>query len=136
MAGIRLHHPFLTSCVYVVELPTPYPQPRKCPTCAKVHENKSIHLRLDSTGHVIVSREIHEKLRKVFLGGLEVANTVERPPPQVVGAVELPTQRIVDVRLNGHKDATPFYVPGRTKYEARDRLRASLPPGLLKKKEE
>jgi hypothetical protein len=129
MAGIRLHHPVLTSCTYVVQLEQPFHNglPRACPRCAgKVHQSKSVHLTLDDTGHVIVSPEVFATLLTVHLAGMEVTNEVDRPPPQEIGAVALDTARIVDARLNSDHNADAFYTPPRTKYQSRDLLRHNL----------
>lgn len=130
MSGIRLHHPTLNSCTLVVELAETYHnrKPRWCVGCDKEHDRKSIHIRLDSTGHVFVSPEVLESLRPVFLAGMEVVNEVEKPPTQLLGAVDQPTVHVVENKLDTAKNAEPFYKPGITKYEARDKM---LKPATL-----
>jgi hypothetical protein len=110
-------------CNYVVELPQPYPEPYDCPSCRITHPNKAIHLRLNSNGDVFVSEGILALLQQVGLAGMEVANQVNNAPPQIVGAVEVPTleTRIADRR---------FYVPGRTRAESERIAQAPLMPAL------
>jgi len=134
MSGIRLHHPTLSNCTLVVELEQDFAnsRPRFCPSCAKMHERKSIHLRLDGSGHVFVSPEVYASLLPVHLAGMEVGNMVSKPPVQILGAVEQPTTNIVEQRLNRDTNAAPAYVPGRTKYQSRDRLAAALARSLAK----
>ena len=126
MAGVRLHHPVFASCTYVVELAQLYPQPYRCPACGKAHDRKAIHLRLDADGDVIVSQQIYDQLRTVFLAGLEVANEVAAPPPLQIGAVDTPTHLIIEQPLNRDQRATDFYVPGQTKYQGRDKVAAGF----------
>jgi hypothetical protein len=131
MAGVRLHHPTLragegTTLTYVVELPLPMMTQRLCPVCGKVHGNKAIHLRLDGNGDVIVSTEVFAALLTVFLGGLEVANEIDKPPPLFLGAVHKDKERIVEAPLNRDNTAAALITPARTKYENRDRLHAGL----------
>jgi hypothetical protein len=133
LAGIRLHHPTLFACTFVVELETDFAsrRPRACPSCSqpnapKFHDRKSVHLRLDANGDVIVSADVYLSLVPVFLAGMEVVNEIEKPPTQMMGAVALPTQKIVEQKLNADTNAPDFYVPGKTKYESRDRLWAAI----------
>lgn len=132
MGGVRLHHPTLragegTTLTYVVELPQAYPVPYDCPGCGKTHDRKAIHLRLDANGDVIVSEEVYAKLQEVFLAGMEVANHVASPPPLVIGAVPKDRERIVEQPLSG-LPAAQTIIPGRTRYESRDRLLAPFAP--------
>lgn len=123
MSGIRLHHPTERSCVFVVETAITYPVPYACPLCAKMETRKSIHLRLDAQGDVIVAPPVYEALRLVpEFGGLKVMNDIATPPPLFLGAVAMPTQHIVEHRLNGAQNGAPSYRPGRTQYESRDRM--------------
>jgi hypothetical protein len=133
MAGVRLHHPTFRSCTFVVELEQDFAsrRPRVCPSCSqpgapKSHDRKAVHLRLDANGDVIVSPDVLASLRTVFLAGMDVVNEIENPPTQLVGAVAQPTQLIVEQRLNPDQNSAPYYAPGRTKYESRDRLWASV----------
>lgn len=130
MAGIRLYHPTVRPevgaqyAVFVVETDLRYPIPYLCPLCNRAEERKSIHLRIGSDGYVIVSPEVWASLQPVAVrAGLEVHETIENPPPSFLGAVELPKQHIIHQPLNQDKKWRPFYNPGRTKYESRDRLR-------------
>ena len=134
MAGVRLHHPnaAFAGCAYVVELDVGYAngQPRECPRCSRAdhpvsHARKAVHLALDETGHVIVSREIYHQLESVFLAGMVYVNEVSDPPPQLVGAIASPTAEIISHPLN-EADASRHYVPGLTKYQSRDRLHDAI----------
>lgn len=136
MTSIRLHHPMFSSCNYVVELPWQPTQPGysdACNACSQkdrplVHKFKALHLRLDQNGDVFVADGIYQLLQRVpEMAGLQ---RVEggNAPPQFVGAIELPTQRIVNAERE-------FYVPGRTKYEARDNMQKPF-RGLLDKLQE
>lgn len=129
MAGVRLYHPTVRPepgaqyAVYVVETDNEYPVPYACRLCGRLELNKSIHLRIGPDGYVIVSPEIFEKLRpSLSASGLEQHEVIQKPPDQVLGAVELPKQHIIHVPLNGDKKYTDKYNPGRTKYESRNRL--------------
>ena len=132
MAGVRLHHPTFFSCNYVVELEAAYPEPYDCPACKITHQRKSIHLRLDEHGDVIVAKGIFEQLQKaVGMAGLEVANEVTSPPPMFVGAVDLNKTEIRPFTVNG-TDSGSFYVPGRSKWESRDIMVKPFQPLLDK----
>lgn len=122
MGGIRLHHPTLAGVMFVVELPKPYPDPYQCPTCGKLHERKSIHLRLDSGGNVIVSSTVFERLREVFLAGMEVAGEVANPPPLLVGAVDSPQTEIVEHLLNAQNEQR-FNRPAVSKHDWRPEIK-------------
>jgi len=137
MAGIRLHHPTLRAKVgktltYVVELPQPYLRVYNCPTCGKQHANKAVHLNIDAHGDTIVAKPVYESLKKAFLGGMEVANDVAKPPPFAVGAVDMTKRMIVEAPLNTNHKAEDFYIPGRTKYESRDRMAKAMALVLAK----
>lgn len=135
MAGVRLHHPTLASCAYVVELPQPFHSglPKMCPTCLKAHASKSLHLRLDANGDVFVTPGVLKELRKVFMAGLEVANEVPKPPPMMLGAVDQPKLYVVEQRLNMSLTAAPSYKPGRTKWENSNRIAKVFEKMLLPK---
>ena len=138
MSGIRLRHPTLragegTTLTYVVELPLEWeavtPTRNRanepCPTCAKPHRRKAIHLHLDSGGYVIVAVPIYEQLKTIpTMAGLELANEVPEPPPMSIGAVDRDKARIVEA------SAQDFIVPGQTKYQARDKIQAPFVPLL------
>jgi len=128
LAGVRLHHPTLFDCMYVVELGTPFANgaDKFCPTCLKAHARKSLHLKLDSNGDVFVTPGVLETLRTVFLAGLEVVNEVEKPPPLSIGAVDQDKIYVLDHPLNKSLTAAPSYKPGRTKYESQARMRKTL----------
>jgi hypothetical protein len=128
VASVRLHHPTFTNCNYVIELQKPYEVPHDCPTCKVQHFNKSIHLRLDSEGDVIVTEGVYEMLlREVGLAGMTAENRVDKPPPMRIGAVEVPTQ---EIRLSDRR----FYVPGRNKYESGNLMEKSFRKLLGKEK--
>ena len=125
--SVRLHHPLFASCNYVVELAQPMPPgARPCFACSRkdapiTHMNKAIHLRLDSNGDVFVAEGIYELLRKVpTMAGLEVVPG-RNPPPQVVGALEQPTQYLI--LPHGQR-----YVPGWNKYQAEQRMQKPFEP--------
>ena len=125
MAGVRLHHPSLFDCLYVVELTTPFANglPKDCPQCLRSHANKSIHLRLDANGDCFVTPGVWETIRREAFGaGLEPQNTVDNPPEQKVGAVDLDKLYVLDHPLNKSLTAAPSYKPGRTKYESQARM--------------
>lgn len=126
--SVRLHHPQFANVNYVVELPSKEmpADARACNACSRpddpvVHRFKSIHLRLDGEGNVFVARGIYELLlREAGLAGMQVVEG-RNAPPQYVGAIEQPTEEII---LADRR----FYVPGRTKYEARDRTMKPFQP--------
>lgn len=128
MSGVRLHHPIFASCTLVVELPQVYPRAYVCPSCGKTHERKAVHLRLDARGDVIVAHPVYEALRTVFLAGMEVTNEIAEPPPLILGAIEQPKYETIEHNLNGQDQR--FYLPGRTKYASRDRVRKALAAAL------
>lgn len=128
--SVRLRHPTLRNCNYVVELATPMHNPagKFCPKCNRgrdprdpiIHKNKSIHLDLDSEGYCFVTPEILALLRGVpTTAGLEVVNETFNAPAQMVGAVAAPQQETVI------GDRPAFYIPEKTKWEA-DRLVTSF----------
>jgi len=114
------------SCNYVVELDKPMVGRRACNACSRkdnpvVHAKKSLHLRLDQHGDVFVADGILKLLKTVpAMAGLEVVDG-RNPPPQFVGAVELPTSEIINANER-------FYVPGRTKYDAAARMHKPFEP--------
>lgn len=127
MASVKLHHPSFTNVNYVVELAwLPNASTDACNACSQPerpmhHQYKSLHLRLDGAGDVFVAEGILELLRKVpDMAGLQIVEG-RNAPPQFVGAIELSTQDIVNANER-------FYVPGRTKYEARDKMQEPYQP--------
>ena len=61
-----------------------------CPTCRVVHPVKTIHLWLDSSNTVLVSRGVKESIEKDYPGGLEAAELMldggtTKPPELKVG---------------------------------------------------
>jgi len=128
VAGVRLHHPTLFDCMYVVELGTPFANgaAKDCPTCLKTHARKSLHLRLDANGDVFVTPGVLETLKGVFMAGLEIGNEVASPPPMSIGAVAQDKLYVLDHPLNKSLTAAPSYKPGRTKYESQARMKKTL----------
>jgi len=133
VSGIRIHHELFKSCTYAVEVPLAYGRPYDCNECKKVHHNKVIHLRLDADGNGIVSKEILATLKTqtpageiIALAGLSVTNEVQKPPTQVIGAVDRATYEVIDRPLNLDMRATDIYVPGVNKYQSRDRIHKGL----------
>jgi hypothetical protein len=123
----------------VVELEKPFHsgKPRPCHKCRKEHARQALHLSLDSTGHVMVASSILAKhWLRLELAGLQVANQVENAPTHYIGAVDDPTIQVVEMNLNGHHNADPFYVPGRTKYESEAVIRKPLQPIIDAKAEQ
>ena len=129
-AGVRLHHPHFASCTFVVELPKLYPEPYDCPSCKMTHLYKSIHLRLDANGDVLVNKGVYQTLLQVNLAGMQMMNEVREPPPLYVGAVEQPKYETQTAPLNGQNQR--FYLPGSTKYESQDRMQKPFKPLLEK----
>lgn len=62
----------------------PWPTNRaECGICHVIHPCKVLHLTLDDTGAVIVSKEVKAKIWRVpTRGGFRVVNTVAKPPAQ------------------------------------------------------
>lgn len=136
MPGVRLHHPTFASCTYVVELPNRWAAKgsdtranRPCNECQRPHARKALHLRLDNSGSVIVSRSVYETLRQVpQMAGLDVTNEVASPPPLALGAVESPTHLVVEQPLNADHRRPDIYIPGQNRYQGRDRIYAPFQP--------
>lgn len=81
MPGIRLHHPTLRNATLAIEVARGYFTPFDCPTCKRTHLFKTVHLRLDGNGDVIVSHVAWERdLRDTPNMPLEYVNTVGQPP--------------------------------------------------------
>lgn len=121
--GVRLHHPTLFDCMYVIELGTPFANglPKMCPTCLKAHAKKSLHLKLDVDGNCFVTPGVWETIRREAFGaGLEPLNHVEKPPPLSIGAVAQDKIYVIDQPINRSLTAAPMYVPEKTKYESSD----------------
>jgi len=83
--GIRIRHNFRRNQTLPVPLVF---EPRlnnrtECGTCHTVHPCKVVHLNLDDTGAVIVSKEVKAKIWRVPTnGGFKVESTVADPPVQ------------------------------------------------------
>lgn len=95
MPGVRLYTPNRRAWgrTALVTTPARYPVPYACGRCGRVHEQKTIHLDVDETGHVIVSPEVWETLRG--LGSpFAFANEVANPPAQVVSLAGQPPARL------------------------------------------
>lgn len=142
--GIRLHHPVLRApangvLTYVVELEKEWAarRPRLCLHCSErqqdgtvirrvEHDRKAVHLKIDSNGDTVVSTDVLEKLRSVFMAGFEVANEIVNPPTQYIGAIDQPQLLVVENRLNADQNPEPVYRPALTQYQSRDRLHRAL----------
>ena len=107
---------------------------RSCNGCSQpdkpvVHQYKTIHLRLDSSGDTFVSQEIAELLRKVpTMAGLQVVPGLNAPP-QAIGAVEPGPNSVI---LAGRE----FYIPASTKNDAVARMRKPFQPYVEAVREE
>ena len=115
MPGIRLHHPTLRSCVYVVEdYLTPYTVPYLCGTCKETHQNKALHISLDPEGYTILAEPVYERLRRCGMAGMVVDNEVANPPPTTLGAeaAVLSEEQAASIAIQ-HRTmrAEPVYVP-------------------------
>jgi hypothetical protein len=89
--GIRLRHPSLRSAVFTVIHHRRYTVPFACPACGTLHERKTYHLELDSNGEVVVSREIHERLRELRALPLVTVGPELNPQPitiQIGGPIQ------------------------------------------------
>lgn len=85
MAGIRILHDDLKSCIVTIEHPyIPLAPQDKCPTCGFPHTKKTYHLWLDGEGAAVVSPEVFQHLRAIGQGELprqfRVESKVEKPP--------------------------------------------------------
>ena len=83
--GIRIRHNVRRGQMLPVPLLfEPWPTNRaECGVCHTIHPCKVLHLTLDDTGAVIVSKEIKAKIWRVPTnGGFQVVNTVAKPPAQ------------------------------------------------------
>lgn len=138
MPGIRLHHRTLRAgegakLTFVVELPRPEGsvwQPKACSHCQKTHDEKCLHLHLDSNGDVIVGTKTWRTWKShLELAGFCLLNEVPKPPDLLIGAVPKDKDRIVELRLNGHTDA-PKIAPSLTAYQSRDVLWRPYEPVL------
>lgn len=92
MPGVRVQHPTQTDVRYtVVEPNVPYPVPYTCTPpefggCGSTHLFKTHHLNLDSTGAVIVSEGVFERIKdRLALDGFAVTNQVAKPPKIGIG---------------------------------------------------
>ena len=126
---VRMYHPVLRSCMYVVEMGTPYAsgKPRHCNTCKKEHMEKSLHLRIDSSGHTMVSASTPPStFAKLELAGLEYANPLDNAPTQKIGAVEQPSLEVVERHASGREER--FNLPAVGKYESEAATLRALDP--------
>ncbi len=83
--GVRIrHHTRRSQMLPVPLLFEPRADNRKeCGTCHTVHPCKVLHLDLDDTGAIIVSKEVKAKIWRVPTnGGFRVVGTVAKPPAQ------------------------------------------------------
>lgn len=128
--SVRLHHPTFASCNYVVELPQALLAGAKlCPTCSRPdkpvsHEQKALHLVLDSNGDCFIDPAVLVTLRQVpTMAGLVVVGDVTNAPPVRIGAVEGPRQEVITA-------TTREWVPGRTQQESERIAQAPFIPAL------
>lgn len=90
MPGVRIQHPTKRSTTFtLVDNSRPYRGGAwTCPPppagCARTHEFKTYHFRLDETGAAIVSEEIIERLKRIPGQPFAIANEVAEPPVQTV----------------------------------------------------
>lgn len=92
-AGVRLHHPFLRSCVFTI---TNYAvrlvAPMYCWSCSGapegqsqrpiIHEFKTFHLTIDAVGDVVVAEGIYELMkRNGLLEDLRAMKEIRTPDP-------------------------------------------------------
>ncbi len=129
--SVRLRHPdYPINCNFLVEIPTiPLHRGSVCPTCSRlhnpvVHQYKTIHLRLQD-GHAIVTEGVWDTIRKNVPGaaGLVAENSVNNPPPMLVGAVASPQEEIIT-------EHGRLWVPGRTVQQSEKAAQAPLMPLL------
>lgn len=88
MAGVRVRHETLRSCVALVPvLAKPFKGQSldRCPTCFVVHPCKTVHLWLDDAGTCIVSRGVLEELRMAGMPQLQTLEEIKNPPPLALG---------------------------------------------------
>jgi hypothetical protein len=85
---------------------------------------------------MIASTILAKHALRLELAGLQVANQVKNAPTLYIGAVDDPTIQVVEMNLNGHHNADPFYVPGRTRYESEAVIRKPLQPVIDAKAEQ
>lgn len=93
MPGIRLHHPTKRNVVLVCPTDEFSANPHRCELCNEVHLVRTLHLRLDHRGDVIVAPPVFRRLRRAGLHfyGLTIENEVKRPPGQAVSLRVPPT---------------------------------------------
>lgn len=99
MPGIRLHHETLAApSVVAVECARGYAQPYVCPLCSTTHQHKTVHLRLDGDGNVIVSKGVWADLKDVPGLPFAIANEVRKPPKIILSLdPQVPTDVPIDV---------------------------------------
>lgn len=101
--GIRIRHNVRRSQMLPVPLLfEPWPTNRaQCGVCHTIHPCKVLHLTLDDTGAVIVSKEIKAKIWRVPTnGGFRVVNTVAKPPTQWI-APDMIKLKVEAVEIGG-----------------------------------
>lgn len=81
---VRLRHPRLHDVNFNVVHYRRYTEPLPCLLCNEIHEYKTYHLHLDSSGEVEVSDEIYERLAELKGLPLKKAGKVAKPKPQVL----------------------------------------------------
>lgn len=88
MAGVRINHPTERGVTFtIVDRNRPYRAPLMCPPpCARMHEFKTYHIRLDGGGFAIVSPLVWERLQRIPTQPFALANEVKDPPTLYVGA--------------------------------------------------
>lgn len=93
MAGVRIYSPVGHNGHYViVDQTRPYTTPFECSGCHNTHVFKTYHIRLDSFGFAIVSREVWARLQAIPGAPFELSNEVEKPPSQIVSPFGDPLQ--------------------------------------------
>jgi hypothetical protein len=95
--GIRIQHSTERNATFtLVDGGRRYSVPWTCPPppdgCARTHEYKTYHFRLDETGAAIVSLEIWERLQRIPGNPFALANEVKAPPAQLI---RVPTTLVV-----------------------------------------
>ena len=84
--SIRLRHPTLQDVNFTVVHHRQYRRPLFCAVCAEVHTFKTYHLKLDSQGEVVVSKDIWGRLAELDGLPLRRVGNVRKPEPQILVA--------------------------------------------------
>lgn len=93
MAGIRISHKTLRSCVALVPImkkPFSGDSLKKCPSCLVVHPVKTVHLWLDDAGSCLVSEGVLKDLQSAGMPELDICAEVKSPPPLHLGRMTRP----------------------------------------------